>query len=190
MTISTRLLGLTLVLGLTFCASAEAHIVFTQPQGEPKAYYAGALRVSHGCDGSPTLAIRTTLPAAVITAKPRPVAGWTVEIEREPLARPVAGEGGKVIRERVKAITWRGRLPDDQFEEFGLLVQLPDAAGPLYFPTVQTCESGEIRWTDIPPAGRPWNSAPHPAPVVSVAPANAAASAPAEAAPDVAMHHH
>lgn len=44
------------------------------------------------------------------------------------------------------------------------------AEGPLYFPAVQTCESGESRWTDIPAPGRPWGAAPRPAPVLRLKP--------------------
>jgi uncharacterized protein YcnI len=162
-------------------APAGAHVVLNPGQAAPGAYYAGAFRVSHGCSGSPTVSLRVTIPAGVVTAKPRPKAGWTLSIEREPLAQPVKGEGGQTLRERVKAVTWRGRLPDDEFDEFGLMMKLPDAAGPLYFPAVQTCESGENRWVEIPVPGaaRPAT----PAPKLDV---TAAAHGDAMAG----MHHH
>ncbi len=155
------------------CAStASAHIVFTRTEAAPSAGYVGAIRVSHGCEGMPTLSITVTIPAGVDGAKPQPKAGWTVETEREPLAVPTVGEGGQAVTHRVKSITWRGRLPDDQYDEFGISTRLPPGEGPLYFPTVQTCEKGSNRWTEIPAAGRPWNSFPRPAPVINrVAPA-------------------
>jgi len=163
-------------------APAGAHVVLNPGQAAPGAYYAGAFRVSHGCSGSPTVALKVTIPAGVVTAKPRPKEGWTLTIEREPLAQPVTGEGGQTIRERVKAVTWRGRLPDDEFDEFGLMLKLPDAAGPLYFPAVQTCETGETRWVEIPAPGaaRPAT----PAPVLEVTPAAGGHD------PMAGMHHH
>ena len=37
---------------------------------------------------------RVEIPTAILTAKPQPKAGWTLEIEREPLAAPIKGDGG------------------------------------------------------------------------------------------------
>jgi copper(I)-binding protein len=58
-----------------------------------------------------------------------------------------------------------------------LFLKLPAKTGPLYFPTVQQCEKGETRWTDIPAAGQAWRDVPHPAPVLQLT----AASGPAPA---------
>lgn len=152
---------------------AHAHIVFTQPGAQPGANYTGALRVTHGCGASATTSVTVTLPPGVASAKPQHKAGWSLRIDREPLATPLKGEGGALVRERVTSFTWTGRLPDDEFDEFGINLRLPQAPGPLYFPVVQTCETGENAWVEIPPAGKPWNSVPHPAPVLNLAPAAA-----------------
>ena len=152
-------------------AAAQAHVVFSRTDARPGGYYAGALRVSHGCDGSPTTAVTVTIPEGVAVAKPQPKPGWSVRIERAPLASPVPGEGGRMLTERVAAITWSGRLPEDEFDEFGLMLKLPDRAGPLYFPVVQTCGQGQVRWTDIPTPGQAWHDVPHPAPVLRLDPA-------------------
>ncbi len=150
-------------------SAARAHIVMTNTQAAPGSGYVGALRVSHGCaGGSATTAITVTLPAGVNSAKPQPKPGWTVILEREPLATPIRGEGGQTMTQRVKSITWTGRLSDDQFDEFGMSITLPQASGLLYFPTVQRCEAGENRWTDIPAAGAKWTSVPRPAPVITL----------------------
>lgn len=157
--------------GLTFAGlatAASAHIVISPGEAPPGNYFAGDLRVSHGCDGSPTVALRVAIPSGVLTAKPQPKPGWTLSIEREPLPAPVPAEGGRLQRDRVSAITWRGRLPDDEFDTFGLSFKAPGARGPLYFPAVQTCASGETRWTDIPAPGQAWHAVPHPAPVLTV----------------------
>lgn len=156
-------------------APAWGHIVFAEPAAEAGGYYAGFLRVSHGCGASPTVSLRVTLPESVLTARPQPKPGWTLTIERVPLAQPVPGEGGALIRERVAAVTWTGELPADQFDQFGLMMKLPADAGPLYFPTVQTCVEGKNEWTAVPadPAG--WRALEHPAPILTLsAPAPAA----------------
>jgi len=147
--------------------AASAHIVFAQPTAAPGGYV-GALRITHGCGASPTTALAVTIPAGIDNAKPQAKAGWTIEITREPLRNPTRSESGAAVTERVKAITWRGRLPVDQFDEVGLSFTVPASVGPLYFPTVQRCEAGENRWTDIPAAGAKWTSVPRPAPVITL----------------------
>ena len=154
----------------TLCAStASAHIVFNRADAAPGSYV-GAMRITHGCGASPTTSVTVTIPVGIDNAKPQAKAGWTIEIAREPLKTPTRSESGATVTERVKAITWRGRLPVDQFDEVGLSFTLLTGAGPIYFPTVQTCESGENRWTEIPAAGAAWNSVLRPAPVINLAP--------------------
>jgi copper(I)-binding protein/uncharacterized protein YcnI len=149
--------------------SAFAHVTLADPRAAPGAYYVSFFRVGHGCAGSATTALRVELPEAITTARPQPKPGWTVEIEHAPLAAPVKGEGGKLLTERVKAITWRGGpLPDEDWDQFGIMAKLPDAPGKLYFPAVQTCEIGEARWVEIPAADKPGRLA-HPAPSLEVA---------------------
>ena len=169
---------------LALAAPASAHVVLSPGQSTPGAYYVGAFRVSHGCAGSPTLALTVSIPAGIVSAKPQPKPGWTVEIAREPLASPVKGEGGRMIRERVKSITWRGRLADDEFDEFRVMAKLPDAAGRLYFPAVQTCEAGEARWTELP--GPDKARLANPAPKLDVQPQ----ATDGDAMPGMDMHHH
>lgn len=158
-----------LIAGLAAVAmagAAQAHVVFTQPNASAGAHWAGALRVSHGCDGSATTSVRVEIPAGIVVARPRPKAGWTIAIERAPLPAPVLAEGGGMLSERVSAITWTGRLPDDQFEEFALAAKLPAEAGPLAFPVIQTCERGEARWTEAAVAGVPRPA--HPVPILTL----------------------
>ena len=146
--------------------AAQAHIVFTQPSATAGGHWAGALRVSHGCDGSATTSVRVEIPEGIVVARPRVPAGWSVAIEREALAEPVPAEGGGMLTERVSAITWSGRLPDDQFEEFGLAAKLPGEAGPLVFPVTQPGKRGGRRGAGAPAAGAPRPA--HPAPVLNL----------------------
>ncbi|MBI2260747.1 MAG: YcnI family protein [Caulobacterales bacterium] len=162
----TRSLLLAGLAALAAAGSAQAHVVFVQPHAGAGGHWAGALRVSHGCDGSATTSVRVEIPAGILVARPQPKAGWTIAIERTPLPEPVAAEGGEFLTERVSAITWTGRLPDDQFDEFGLAAKLPATTGPLAFPVIQTCEQGEARWTGTTAADgtRPA----HPAPILTL----------------------
>ncbi|MGN6500980.1 MAG: YcnI family protein [Tsuneonella sp.] len=147
---------------------AAAHIVFAEPSAAAGSYYAGFLRVSHGCGEAGTVSLRVEIPPAVLSARPQPKAGWALTIERAKLPQPVAGEGGATITERVTAVTWTGSLPADEFDQFGLMMKLPASAGPLYFPAVQTCTSGENAWIAIPSDPSQWHSLERPAPMLMV----------------------
>lgn len=146
--------------------AAHAHIALAETEARAGAYYVAAFRVGHGCDGKATTTVTVELPAGIEDAKNQPKAGWAFERQGRTAA-------------------WRGRLEDSQFEVFSILVKLPATSGPLYFPTVQTCDGAEVRWTEIPEPGQPWTSKPHPAPVVTLA-GGAAATTPA---PDAHAHH-
>ncbi|MDO1559534.1 YcnI family protein [Brevundimonas sp. 2R-24] len=127
---------------------AGAHPVFAQPEARAGDYWVGELRVGHGCNGSATTSIRVEVPEALIVARPQAKPGWIVTIEHASLASPVAGEGGRMLTERVSAVTWTGRLPDNQFDTFGLAAKLPQQTGELTFNILQTCEQGEVSWSE------------------------------------------
>ena len=159
-------LSLTLAAWSAFAATpALAHIVADPAAAPGGAYQVIRFRVGHGCGEAATTALRVETPAglAQAQARPQPKPGWTLSVAREP-----AAAGGEA---RVAAVTWRGELPADQFDEFALLVKLPATPRPLYFPTVQTCGGEEAQWTEIPEAGETGLS--HPAPAVQVTPAAA-----------------
>lgn len=160
------LVALTLLLP----AAARAHLVFAEPQAVAGSYYAGFLRVTHGCGAADTLSIRVEIPADVVSARPQPKPGWTLAVEHKPLATPIRGEGGALITERVSAITWTGRLPADQFDQFGIMMKLPATPGALYFPTVQRCTSGSNDWVNLPATPEAWHATKDPAPILTLTP--------------------
>lgn len=137
---------------------AAAHVAADPGRASAGAYQAVVFRVGHGCGEAATTALRIEIPTEMASARPQPKPGWTLEIERQ---------DGKVT-----AVTWRGELPDDQFDEFAMLFKLPDQPATLYFPTVQSCGADESQWTEIPSAGE---RASHPAPALVVTPKAAAA---------------
>ncbi len=164
-----RTLAVSGLLALTLASAASAHVVFAEPEAAPNSYYAGFLRVSHGCGASPTRAIRVEIPEGINIARPQPKPGWTIEVERAALVSPIQAEGGHRITERVTAITWRGELAADQFDQFGIMMRLPAHTGAIYFPVIQTCAQGEQRWTQIPRHDAAWGSVANPAPVLAIA---------------------
>lgn len=100
------------------------------------------LSVPHGCDGSPTTALRVRIPEGVTSFTPQVNPGWAIDVTED---------GGEVTE-----VTWTGGpLAPDQLDEFGLSLKLPEGAAgeTLYFPIVQQCEGGEVAWVEIAEPG-------------------------------------
>lgn len=162
--------GLAMVLGMGVIAPAQAHVVLKEATATSGSYHVATFRVPHGCGRSPTVSITVTLPEGIVSARPRPVAAWRIEATRAPLATPVATEGG-TLTERTAQITWSGGpLPDEWFEEFSISLKLPAQVGKLYFPVVQRCEAGELRWIEIPAEGQSGRDLRQPAPALTLTP--------------------
>ncbi|CAG9182051.1 YcnI family copper-binding membrane protein [Cupriavidus pinatubonensis] len=139
---------------LTMSAAASAHIVFEQKQAPAGSYYKGTLMVGHGCNGSATRAITVTIPEGVQGAHPQPKAGWQLEVKRASLAKPVQSHG-KLMTDDVRTLRWfGGTLADAHFDEFVMLMKLPEQGGKLYFPVLQECENGTTEWTQVPADGQ------------------------------------
>jgi len=158
--------------------AAAAHVVAAPDTAKAGSYSVIAFRVGHACSaGDVTSRIRIEIPAGVASARPQPKPGWRYTIERpDPKAPP-------------KAIAFEGRLQDDEFDDFAILMKLPnqDASGGdrLVFPVIQTCERGESQWTEVASPEAPNAKLNRPAPAVTLIPA--------EAAPNGAVppaHHH
>jgi uncharacterized protein YcnI len=115
------------------------HVVLDEPVALTGTNYRAALRVSHGCQDSPTIGITVRVPPGPQGAKPQPKPGWVLTVDR--------GE-----------ITWTAAtrehaLPDAFFDEFVLRGGLPQDAQPLWFKVLQTCENGRNDWSQIPEQG-------------------------------------
>ena len=131
---------------------ANAHVTLAEPQAVPGAQYMAHFRVGHGCEGSPTVALRIELPPDVSAVTPQPQPGWTISTERE--------------GSRIKNVTWTGgMLPPDKHGIFAVAMTLPGREGQLLFPARQTCQTGEEYWSEPSPAA---GKAKHPAPVLTV----------------------
>lgn len=95
-------------------------------------------RPTHGCSGSPTLAVSVRTPMAGAVAQP--VEGWSETSQPDDEDRTV--------------LTWSdGVLPDDAEGAFPFVFAVPDRVGDLLlFPVIQTCENGqELSWVSGDP---------------------------------------
>ena len=153
---------------LAASGSAYAHVTANPNEAPADSYFRTALRVGHGCAGSPTIAVRVKIPDGVMAAKPQVKPGWSIEIKMRKLEKPVDAGHGRMISEAVDEIAWRGgKLEDAYFDEFGLSLRLPAQAGKtLYFPVVQECEQGVHRWIEVPAQGQTWDDLREPAPFI------------------------
>jgi uncharacterized protein YcnI len=149
------LAGLALLLG---CAAlpAAAHVTLDLAEAPAGSYVRLAIRVPHGCSGAATTGIRLLVPENLTSVRPAPKPGWTRAILP---GEPAPGRGGDgAAAAAVREIAWQGgRLPDDQFDEFVLMVRTPDRPGEsLWFPFVQDCEGDAVtRWTERAEPGQP-----------------------------------
>ncbi len=153
-----------------FAVPANAHVTANPNQGAANSYFQTSLRIGHGCSGSPTVAVRVKLPDGISSVRPQMKAGWAIEIKMRKLDKPVDAGHGRMVSEVVDEVIWRGgSLPDAYYDDFGLVVRLPEKAGTtLYFPVVQECQQGAHRWIEIPQGSQKWGDLREPAPFVTV----------------------
>jgi uncharacterized protein YcnI len=173
------------------CASASsAHVVLERSEAQADAPYRAVLRVPHGCKGSPTTAIRVSLPEGAVGARPMAKPGWSIETVRGPYKKAYPGPHG-TLSEGVREIAWTGgRLPDDFFDEFVFQVRLSDDFQPgetVHFPVEQSCETGGHRWVEIPQAGQDAHDLAQPAPGVRIVLAQAGGAPAVTKAGDLAI---
>lgn len=156
----TKFTGFTAALAISLAAAsslAHAHASLEQREAKTGAGYKAVVKIGHGCDGSATTTVRVDIPEGIIGVKPMPKPGWQITMERGAYTRAYKHYHGD-LSEGVRRITWTGGpLPDDFYDEFVFSAFVAGELTPgttLYLPVVQTCEKGELAWTDIPAAGQ------------------------------------
>ncbi len=135
-------------------AAAFAHVVSQPNTAVAGDTFTAGFMVGHGCEGgSPTVALRVTLPDGVSAAKPEAKDGWK-------------------LTESGRDIEWRGGpLPPHEPGTFRIALKLPDTPGrTLYFLAIQECQQGTSRWIEIPAAGQATKDLHNPAPFLTLTP--------------------
>ena len=124
--------------------SANAHATFEQATAQAGSTYRAVLRVPHGCDGEPTIAVRLELPEGFINAKPMPKPGWELAVEEAAFEKNYDYHDEAVSSGPV-AIVWSGgELADAYYDEFVVRGTLAgfEAGETATFRAVQDCPSG------------------------------------------------
>ena len=130
-------------------APALAHIDPDPSEAQAGSTLSVAFTIEHGCDGSPTVQLDMRLPDGVTDAEPEPFEGFESSID------------GDVIS------YVGGPLADDQEATFAITMTLPPTPDTtIFFPIVQRCEEGEIRWIGIP--DEPGQELDEPAPALAL----------------------
>ena len=155
--------------------SAWAHVVLAEPKATAGSYYKATLRVGHGCNGSSTNGLIVQIPAGFEGAKPQPKAGWSIVILKAKLAQPYKSHG-KTVTDDVVELRWTAEskeaaLPDGYFDEFAFMGRLPEQAGPRWVKVLQTCETGQLDWSETPASGTSTRGMKSPAALLDIQPA-------------------
>lgn len=165
---------LALAASLCIPLTAQSHVTLEQGEAATGSAYKAVMRIGHGCDGSPTREVSVLIPQGLRGAKPQPKAGWTLRVDKAPLAEPYDSHG-KTITEDVVRVTWTARsaedmLPDAFYDEFMVRGQLVALPGALWFKIEQRCQVGEWRWVETPPEGTSTRGLKAPAALLKVLP--------------------
>lgn len=156
--------ALTAGLVLAVPLAASAHVTVTPDAPVAGGYDVLTFAFGHGCDGSPTTALRIDVPEGLDSVTPTIQPGWDIDVERS------ASDG------LVTQVTYTAQepVPDDRRATIALGVKYADdAASTLAFPVEQLCTDGATSWSEIAAEGEDPHGLDHPAPTVSLAPAEA-----------------
>jgi len=114
---------------------------------------------SHGCENSPTTALRITMPEGLASVAPTMDGDWNIQVER--------GDDGLVSAVTYTALT---PVPTDLRGAVSMSVGLDESTPEsLAFPVVQQCVEGATEWTQLAENGEDPHSLDAPAPVVTIA---------------------
>jgi uncharacterized protein YcnI len=159
------------VLLLTAATGASAHVGVSPDKTAANSYALLTFGIPHGCEESGTTKVAITLPTELNDAQPTVNPNWTVEKVTEQLAEPKKLADGSSITKRTSQIVYTAKAPlaHELRDALVLSVKLPDAAGTtLYFPTLQSCETGQTDWSEIAKDGQDPHSLKAPAPSITI----------------------
>ncbi|HEV7213466.1 MAG TPA: YcnI family protein [Blastococcus sp.] len=187
--VTAALAGL-LTLGV---GTASAHVAVSSSDATPGGEGKVTFRVPDESDTASTVKLQIQLPAKTPLASVAvlPVPGWTFTTTKEKLAKPVTTDDGATLTDRVSVVEFDavrgGGIAPGEFQEFSLSVGPIPKVDSLTFSAVQTYSDGkQVAWIEPTVAGAPEPA--HPAPVLTLTGASAAAPTAAASAADHTAH--
>ena len=153
------------VLALAIPSMAGAHVGVSPDELVAGDHGVLTFSFSHGCENSPTTALRISMPDGLASVAPTMDGDWSIDVER--------GDDGLVSAVTYTALT---PVPTDLRGAVSMSVGLDESTPEsLAFPVVQQCVEGATEWTQLAENGEDPHDLDAPAPVVTVteAPADA-----------------
>jgi len=148
------------LLALALPAGAGAHVRLLPEEVEAGTYTVLQVNVPNESSDSTVTKVVVEFPPGFGYALYRPVAGWSGEVKMAKAAKSLIG--GQVTPAHVARVTWTAQergaaIEPQQFEEFPVAVQIPEAAGEtLTFKALQTYENDNVvRWVGAPGSRSP-----------------------------------
>lgn len=145
-------------LALAVPAMAGAHVGVSPDELVAGDHGVLTFSFSHGCENSPTTALRITMPDGLASVAPTMDGDWNIQVER--------GDDGLVSAVTYTALT---PVPTDLRGAVSMSVGLDESTpDTLAFPVVQECVEGATEWTQLAENGEDPHTLDAPAPVVTV----------------------
>lgn len=141
-----------LVACILFAGAGTSFAHVTLPPGGATAGsdYEAAFRVGHACEGAnSTTGITVRLPKGFALSDAQARKGWTLDV-RKATGSHVGDDAGEV---RWTAETPQSALPTKERAEFLVRGKLPAKPGVLWFKVLQTCDTGNADWAQVPATG-------------------------------------
>lgn len=160
-------------LALLGAGVAEAHVTAQPGTAEKGGYAVVSFRVPSELPTAGTVKLEVTLPAdhPIVSARTKPMPGWTAVVAQQTLPAPVQSGGAK-ITEAVSTITWTAqpgtRIGPTEYADFDVnLGRLPDDVDQIVMPAVQTYDDGTVvHWDQVQAPGA--DEPEHPAPTLTL----------------------
>jgi uncharacterized protein YcnI len=146
------------VLWLAVATPALAHVTIQPTEAPTGEFFRFTVRVPTERDDAATTKVEVQFPETVFFVSFQPAEGWRRTVQMKTLEEPVEifGEPQDTV---VGSVSWEATgagIAPQEFQEFGFSALVPEEAGQLVFPSIQTYDSGEVvRWIGPPDADEP-----------------------------------
>lgn len=153
---------------LAVAGPAGAHVTPNPSTAVQGSYPKIAFRVPNEQDAAQTTQVEVDLPLdhPIASVQVRPVPGWTIQVTKGKLPKPITSDDGQVTEAVTKIVWSKGTIDPGQFQEFEVSMgPLPTDVDQIQFKTVQTYSNGQVvNWDQ--PTGPDGKEPAHPAPTV------------------------
>src|SRR5262249_20897166 len=144
---------------LAVAGPASAHVTANPSAAEQGSYTKISFRVPNEQDSAQTTQVEVDLPLdhPIAAVAVRPVPGWTIQVTKGKLPKPIVSDDGEVTEAVTKIVWSKGTIDPGQFQEFEVSMgPLPPDVSRISFPAIQTYSNGQIvNWNQpIGPGGK------------------------------------